>query len=123
MTITFNVPMRLQPQEFVQRPRSLEPIPKAKLHAKQETNVPSFNGVQSQSNKPKRALDHKKNNQNYINIYVCHLKPWQSWQILDFSFISLVEISQNVTISFATTCNLQSFATKFGSIYNYKIKF
>jgi hypothetical protein len=26
--------------------------------------------VQAQSNEPKRALDHKKNNQNWINIYV-----------------------------------------------------
>jgi hypothetical protein len=37
--------------------------------------------------------------------------------------LSLVEISQNVTTSFATTCALYSFVTKFRSIYNYKIKF
>jgi hypothetical protein len=37
--------------------------------------------------------------------------------------MSLVEINQNVTISFATPCDLKSFATQFGNIYNYKIKF
>jgi len=39
------------------------------------------------------------------------------------SYFSLVEISQNVTTLFATTCDLWSFVTKFGSIYNCKIKF
>ncbi len=36
---------------------------------------------------------------------------------------SLVEISQNVTTPFMTTCDLQSFATRFGNICNYKTKF
>ncbi len=26
----------------------------------------------------------KKNNQNWRNIYVYHLKPWQSWQVVAF---------------------------------------
>jgi hypothetical protein len=30
--------------------------------------------VQSQYNKPKRALDHKEKNQNWINIYVLPFK-------------------------------------------------
>jgi hypothetical protein len=33
----------------------------------------------------KRRRTAKKNNQNWINIYVFHLK--QSWQVIDFSFI------------------------------------
>jgi hypothetical protein len=36
---------------------------------------------------------------------------------------SLVEISQNVTTPFTTTCNLYSFATRFENICNYKTNF
>jgi hypothetical protein len=36
---------------------------------------------------------------------------------------TLAKINQNVTIPFATTCNFQSFAARFGSICNYKTKF
>ncbi len=36
---------------------------------------------------------------------------------------SLVEINQNVTTPFTTTCNLQSFATRFANICNFKPKF
>jgi hypothetical protein len=31
----------------------------------------------------------KKKKQNWKNIYVYHLKPWQSWQVVAFSFIRI----------------------------------
>ncbi len=51
------------------------------------------------------------------NIYINHI-PHPS-----FYPLSLVEISQNVSTPFTITCNLQSFATRFGNICNYKTKF
>ncbi len=43
--------------------------------------------------------------------------------IINYQWQALVKISQNVIIPFTTTCNLQSFGTRFGNICNYKTKF
>jgi hypothetical protein len=43
--------------------------------------------------------------------------------LMDMCTVTLVEISQNVTSQFTTTCDLYSFATRFENICNYKTNF
>lgn len=42
--ITFSIPRQQQPPRTIERPRSPKLTPRAKLHAKQKTNVPNPNG-------------------------------------------------------------------------------
>jgi hypothetical protein len=48
----------------------------------------------------------------FFYVYVQKLPYW----IFGFGwmYLSLIEISQNITTPFTTTCNLESFATRFG---------
>ncbi len=47
-----------------------------------------------------------------------------SWLLFNIQMtLIIVEISQNVTVPFTTTCDLKSFAIRFENIYNYKTNF
>jgi len=53
----------------------------------------------------------------WLGLFINDIAPWLSHQI------TLIEINQNVTIPFTSTCNLYLFATRFGNICNYKTNF